>query len=63
MIDIKKLNRKETIRALRACGALGGTCSECPLYESPPDYDTDCFTALVSHAADVLEASVSVQYE
>ena len=62
MIDIEKMSRKETIRALRACNATG-SCKNCPLYESPPDYDTDCFTALVSHAADVLEASVSVQYE
>lgn len=62
MTDVKTLNRKETIRALRACNATG-SCKNCPLYESPPDYDTDCFTALVSHAADVLEASVSVQYE
>lgn len=58
MIDIEKMNRKETIRALRACNATG-SCKNCPLYESPPD----CFTALVNHAADVLEASVSVQYE
>lgn len=62
MIDVKTMSRKETIRALRACNATG-SCKNCPLYESPPNYDTDCFTALVSHAIDVLEASVSVQYE
>ena len=63
MIDIKTMSRKETIRALRACGTLGGKCDECPLYKPGfyPDYD--CANELVQHAADVLEASVSVQYE
>ena len=63
MIDIEKMSRKETIRALRACGALGGTCGECPLYDPAfvPGYD--CDHELLLHAADVLEASVSVQYE
>ena len=32
-------------------------------YYVEPDYDEDCYTAPVNHAADVLEASVSVQYE
>lgn len=59
MIDIKTMNRKETIRALRACATPGGTCGECPLKE----LSIDCTNDLLTHAADVLEASVSVQYE
>lgn len=59
MIDVKKMSRKETIRALRACGTAVGTCGECPL----KDLSFDCANELLSHAADVLEASVSVQYE
>ena len=60
MIDVETMNRKETIRALRACGTLGGTCGECPIGKSP---ELTCFEDLMQHAADVLEASVSVQYE
>lgn len=62
MIDIEKMNRKETILALRACEP-GGTCYECPLYNPAfvPGYN--CVDELLRHAADVLEASVSVQYE
>lgn len=63
MIDIEKMNRKETIRALRACGTLGGTCHKCPLNEAAQDLSFDCANELLRHAADVLEASVSVQYE
>lgn len=69
MIDIEKMSRKETIRALRACGTLGGTCSKCPmnskcpLNEAAQDLSFDCANELLRHAADVLEASVSVQYE
>lgn len=63
MIDIKTMSRKETIRALRACGAHGGTCIECPLNEAAQALDLDCANELLRHAADVLEASVSVQYE
>lgn len=63
MIDIKKMSRAETIRALRACGTLGGTCSECPLSEAAQALDFDCANELLRHAADVLDASVSVQYE
>ncbi len=61
MIDIVKMNRKETIRALRACGTAG--CSECPLNEAAQELSFDCLNELARHAADVLEASVSVQYE
>ena len=63
MTDVKTLNSKETIRALRACGTAGGTCGACPLYDPAfvPGYD--CDHELMRHAADVLEASVSVQYE
>ena len=60
MIDIEKMSRKETIRALRACGHMEADCAECPLGESPA---VTCFDDLMQHAADVLEASVSVQYE
>lgn len=63
MIDIEKMSRKETIRALRACGNCGGTCGECPLSEAAQDLSFDCANELLRHAADVLEASVSVQYE
>ena len=59
MVDIEKMSRKETIRALRACGTAVGTCHECPL----KDLKLDCANDLMLHAADVLEASVSVQYE
>lgn len=64
MTDVKKLNRKETIRALRVCGTMG-QCRECPLFELPsPDFSVrGCISHLMQHAADVLEASVSVQYE
>ena len=63
MIDIEKMNRKETIRALRVCGTLGGTCHECPLNEAAQGLSFNCANELLHHAADVLEASVSVQYE
>lgn len=63
MIDIEKMSRKETIKALRACGTLGGKCDECSLYKPGSDPDYDCANELLRHAADVLEASVSVQYE
>lgn len=63
MIDVKTMSREETIRALRACGTLGGTCSECPLNEAVQDLSFDCANELLRHAAAVLEASVSVQYE
>ena len=63
MVDIKTMSRKETIRALRACGTHGGTCSACPLNEGAQALDYDCVNKLMRHAADVLEASVSVQYE
>ena len=59
MVDIEKMSRKETIRALRACGTAVGTCQECPL----KNFRVDCVNELLLHAADVLEASVSVQYE
>ena len=64
-MSIEKMNRKETILALRACGTAGGTCSKCPLNEAAPaqTLDFDCANELLRHAADVLEASVSVQYE
>ncbi len=64
MIDIEKMNRKETIRALRACSTMG-PCGDCPLFEFPsPGFSTrGCILCLMRHAADVLEASVSVQYE
>ncbi len=60
MKDVKTLNRKETIRALRACGHIKADCAECPLGKSPK---LTCFDGLMQHAADVLEASVSVKYE
>lgn len=63
MIDIEKMNRKETIKALRACGTAGGTCGKCPLSEAAQDLSFDCANELLRHAADVLEASLSVQYE
>lgn len=62
MIDIEKMNRKETIRALRACFSRL-SCRDCPLYEQHSDGYAECMEKLGSHAADVLEASVSVQYE
>lgn len=61
MIDIKTMNRKETIRALRACGQADPHCAECPLRDGLPFFA--CLDGLMAHAADVLEASVSVQYE
>jgi len=63
MIDIEKMNRKDTIRALRACGTLGGKCDECPLNWTVYGLSFNCANELLRHAADVLEASVSVQYE
>lgn len=62
MKDIEKMSREETIRALRACGTAGG-CGKCPLSEAAQDLSFDCANELLRHAADVLEASVSVQYE
>lgn len=63
MIDIKTMNRKETIRALRLCTADDGDCLDCPLVEAARELGCGCFHELMRHAADVLEASVSVQYE
>ena len=62
MRDIKTLTRKETIRALRACASTS-FCKDCPLNEAAQDLSFDCANELLRHAADVLEASVSVQYE
>ena len=62
MIDIEKMSRKETIRALRACFSTV-SCKNCPLHEERQDIYAECMTKLGNHAADVLEASVSVQYE
>ncbi len=63
MIDIEKMSREETIRALRLCSTEGGDCLDCPLVEAARELEYDCFHELMHHAADVLEASVSVQYE
>lgn len=62
MIDIETMSRKETIRALRAC-FLKLSCRDCPLHEPREDGYAECMEKLGNHAADVLEASVSVQYE
>ena len=62
MIDIKTMSRKETIKALRACFSTL-SCKDCPLHEPRPDGYAECMEKLGKHAADVLEASVSVQYE
>lgn len=61
MIDIEKMSREETIRVLRACGQADPNCAECPLRDWLPFFS--CLDGLMVHAADVLEASVSVQYE
>ena len=62
MIDIEKMSRKETIRALRTCFSTV-SCKDCPMSEERQDIYAECMTKLGNHAADVLEASVSVQYE
>lgn len=62
MIDIEKMSRKETIRALRACFTTV-SCKDCPLHEERPGLYAECMPKLGNHAADVLEASVSVKYE
>lgn len=61
MTDVKTLSLKDTIRALRACGQADPHCAECPLRDGLPFFS--CFDGLMAHAADFLEASVSVQYE
>lgn len=65
MIDIEKMSRKETIRALRVCSTEGGTCEGCPLHDEHAEepFGGCAPGSLMRHAADVLEASLSVQYE
>lgn len=55
MKHAKDLSPKETLEALRVCCTYGGTCYSCPLYVAPGQSD-ECYTQLVVHAADLLEA-------
>lgn len=65
MKQAKDLTREETIKALRVCSTIGGTCEGCPLHDEHDEYPFGgCEPGfLLRHAADILETALSVQYE
>lgn len=65
MKQAKDLTREELIKALRMCCTEGGICNGCPLHD---EHSEDPFggcspNSLMSRAAEILEKSLSVQYE
>ena len=65
MKQAKDLTREETIKALRVCSTMGGTCEGCPLHDGhSEDPFGDCSPGdLLIHAADILETALSMQNE
>ena len=65
MKNANDLTREETIKALLVCSTVGSTCEGCPLHDEHAEDPFGCCApgSLMSHAAEILETALSVQYE